>query len=142
MLDLIHKIPSPSGRGLGEANEKKLIRAPSSPQIKHQAKILRRQMTPAEQKLWQHLRNRRLFGLKFRRQHPFCRFILDFFCHKHLLVVEVDGGIHEFQSAHDEMRTEWLQQQGYRVVRFKNEDVISNIDGVLTKIARVCGRID
>ncbi len=92
--------------------------------------------------MWQHLRNRRLFGLKFRRQHPLGRFILDFFCHKHLLVVEVDGGIHEFQSEHDEMRTEWLQQQGYRVVRFKNEDVISNIDGVLTEIAKVCGRID
>ncbi len=50
--------------------------------------------------------------------------------------------IHEFQSEHDEMRTEWLQQQGYRVVRFKNEDVISNTDGVLTEIAKVCGRID
>jgi len=63
--------------------------------------------------------------------------MLDFFCHKHLLVVEVDGEIHGFQSEHDEMRSEWLQQQGYRVVRFKNEDVISNIDGVLTEIAKV-----
>ena len=116
-------------------------RIPSTPRIKQQAKKLRKEMTPAEQKLWQHLRNRHLFELKFRRQHPVGRFILDFYCHEHLLIVEVDGGIHELQSERDQMRTEWLQQQGYRVIRFKNEDVIFNIEGVLTEIARVCGRI-
>ena len=89
-------------------------------------------MTPAEQKLWQHLRNRRLFELKFRRQHPVGRFILDFYCYEHPLIVEVDGGIHELQTERDQMPTEWLQQQGYRVIRFKNEEVISNIEGVLT----------
>ncbi len=79
--------------------------------------------------------------MKFRRQHPVGRFILDFYCHEYLLIVEVDGGIHELQTERYQMRTEWLQQQGYRVIRFKNEEVISNIEGVLTGIARVCGRI-
>ena len=116
-------------------------RFPSTPRIKQQAKNLRKEMTPAEQKLWQHLRNRRLFELKFRRQHPVGCFIFNFYCHEHFLIVEVDGGIHELQTECDQMRTEWLQQQGYRVIRFKNEDVIFNIEGVLTEIARVCGRI-
>ncbi len=119
----------------------KLYCVPSSPRIKHQAKNLRKEMTPAEQKLWQHLRNRRLFELKFRRQHPVGRFILDFYCHEYLLIVEVDGGIHELQTERDQLWTKWLQQQGYKVMRFKNEDVIFNIKGVLTEIARVCGRI-
>ncbi len=117
-------------------------RIPSSPRIKQQAKSLRKEMTSAEQKLRQHLRNRHLFELKFRRQHPVGRFILDFYCHEYLLIVEVDGGIHELQTERDQLRTEWLQQQGYKVIRFKNEDVIFNIEGVLTEIARVCGRIE
>jgi len=130
------------GEGLGEGQMKpKPHRFPSTPRIKQQAKNLRKEMTPAEQKLWQHLRNRRLFELKFRRQHPVGRFILDFYCYEHPLIVEVDGGIHELQTERDQMPTEWLQQQGYRVIRFKNEEVISNIEGVLTGIARVCGRI-
>ena len=116
-------------------------RFPSTPRINQQARNLRKGMTPAEQKLWQHLRNRRLFELKLRRQHPVGRFILDFYCYEQPLIVEVDGGIHELQTERDQMRTEWLQQQGYRVIRFKNEEVISNIEGVLTGIARVCGRI-
>ena len=120
----------------------KLYRVPSSPRIKHQAKNLRKEMTPAEQKLWQHLRNRRLFKSKFRGQHPVGRFILDLYCHEYFLIVEVDGGIHELQTERDQLRTEWLQQQGYKVIRFKNEDAIFNIEGVLTEIARVCGRID
>ena len=93
-------------------------------------------MTSAEQKLRQHLRNRHLFELKFRRQHPVGRFILDFYCNEYLLIVEVDGGIHELQTERDQLRTEWLQQQGYKVIRFKNEDVIFNIEGVLTEIAQ------
>jgi len=57
-------------------------------------------------------------------------------------LLRIDGGIHELQTERDQLRTKWLQQQGYKVIRLKNEDVIFNIEGVLTEIARVCGRIE
>jgi len=106
------------------------------------ARHLRREATPAEQKLWQHLRNRNLFGLKFRRQQPIGHFIVDFYCHEHKLIIEVDGGIHERKQRYDEARTRWLEQQDCRVIRFKNEDVIFNVEAVLNKIARLCGKVD
>ena len=118
----------------------KLPKHHAPPGVRQRANSLRQEMTPAEIKLWHRLRNRQLFDLKFRRQHPLHRFILDFCCHEHLLVVEVDGGIHEFQKEYDEARTQQLEQHGYNVLRFKNEEVIFNIEGVLGEIARVCGR--
>ena len=111
------------------------------PVILNRAKELRRPMTPAEAKLWQHLRAKRLYGLKFRRQHPVFRFILDFFCYQHKLVIEIDGHSHANpeQKAYDQARTEWLEQRGMRVIRFTNNEVESNIDGVLQEIAAQCG---
>ena len=96
-------------------------------------------MTPAETKLWDRLQNKELHGLKFRRQHPLDRFILDFYCHAHSLVVEVDGGVHINQRDYDEARTEWLEQRGYRVIRFANEDVMNDVEGVLRRIGEACG---
>ena len=98
-------------------------------------------MTPQEIKLWAHLRRKQLGGLKFRRQHPVYRFILDFFCYEHKLAIEIDGDSHAApdQQAYDEARTEWLETRGYRVIRFTNRQVEHNIEGVLSEIARVCG---
>lgn len=111
-------------------------RGQSSYTIVHAARDLRRGMTPAEEKLWQALRGRRLNGLKFRRQHPLDRFIIDFYCVERHLAVEVDGGIHAAvgQVARDDERTVWLNAHGIRVLRVTNEEVENDLDGVLRRI--------
>ena len=102
------------------------------------AREARRKPTPAEEKLWQTLRGRRLAGLKFRRQHPYGRFILDAFCVEHQLEIEVDGGIHATseQIAYDTARTEYLNLHGIRVLRFSNEKVLDHLDEVLNDILK------
>ncbi len=112
--------------------KKRPIRAPES--VRSQARVLRQRMTPAESALWQRLRNRRLHGLKFRRQHPIGRAIVDFYCAEKRLVIEVDGGIHETQREHDAAREAYLRERGYRVLRFHNHDVLENIEVVLERI--------
>ena len=112
------------------------------PAILARARELRQPLTPQEAKLWQRLRRKQLYGLKFRRQHPVERFILDFYCPQHKLVIEIDGDSHAEpeQQLYDQARTEWLEQQGMRVIRFTNREVETNIEGVLEEIARVCER--
>ncbi len=100
------------------------------------AKRLRRQPTQAETLLWQRLRNRQLDGRKFKRQFPIDRFVVDFCCTEARIIVELDGGQHGQQAEKDSARTEILSAMGYLVVRFWNNDVLSNIDGVLETIAR------
>ncbi|WP_429187970.1 endonuclease domain-containing protein [Aeromonas veronii] len=97
------------------------------------AKRLRRDATQAEQKMWQQLRNRRLAGLKFRRQMPIGPYVVDFICLEQGLVIEVDGSQHDEQAArkHDETRTAYLNQQGFRVIRVWNNDVLSRLNAVL-----------
>ena len=95
-------------------------------------------MTPAEKLLWSRLRSKQLNGLKFRRQHPLGPFIADFYCAAHRLVVEVDGDIHDLQAERDAARTEQFEQHGYRVIRFRNEQVLNNIEDVLTAIKAAC----
>ena len=114
-------------------------RGKSTGKIVHAARNLRHELTPVEKKLWEALRGRRLARLKFRRQHPLDRFILDFFCIEHQLVVEVDGEIHgdPNQIAHDAERTEWLKVHGIHVMRFKNEEVEKNFDEVLRRIVEM-----
>ncbi len=111
------------------------------PTILKRARELRRNMTPQERKLWRHLRGKQLDGIRFRRQHPIDRFILDFFCYEHKLAIEIDGHSHyqPEQQEHDQMRTEWLARYGIRVIRFTNRDVDTNLEGVLDEIGRVCG---
>jgi very-short-patch-repair endonuclease len=111
------------------------------PAILARARELRRPMTPQEAKLWSRLRGKQLYGIKFRRQHPIFRFVLDFFCYQHQLVIEIDGGHHADpdQQNYDEARTEWLEEHGMRVIRFTNRDIDTNIEGVLQEIARQCG---
>jgi Uncharacterized protein conserved in bacteria len=103
------------------------------------ARQLRRDATAAERKLWSHLRNRQLVGLKFRRQVPIGRCIVDFACVEAKVVVEVDGSQHA-DSAADRARDSALRAKGYRVVRVWNNEVMETIEGVLAVIAGTCGR--
>ena len=86
--------------------------------------------------MWSALRDRRLLRYKFRRQHPVGDFIVDFACTEHQLAIEVDGGQHS-ENAADTTRTAWLQSQGWSVLRFWNNDVLSNTNGVVEVILRV-----
>ena len=106
----------------------------TTPEIEAAARRLRRNMTPAEQKLWGALRGKKLGGLKFRAQHPVGPFILDFYCPARKLVIEVDGGVHEKQADYDESRTQQLEAYGYRVIRFRNEEVLEDLPSVLKQI--------
>lgn len=90
-------------------------------------------MTDAERRLWAVLRGRRLQGYKFRRQHPFGPFILDFACIEHRLVIEADGGQHA-ECEDDQQRTAWLESRGWRVIRFWNNDILGNPEGVADTI--------
>jgi len=96
-------------------------------------------MTDAERKLWLALRDRRLAGFKFRRQVPVGPFIVDFLCYHARLVIEVDGGQHA-ESARDARRDQWLEANDFRVLRFWNNDVLTNTEGVLTVILDSLGR--
>ena len=109
----------------------------ASKEMQSRARELRRAMTPAEKKLWQHIRDNQL-GVQFRRQHAVGPYIVDFFCAKSKLVIEVDGDTHAEQMDYDAERTKWLnEQKRYRVVRFTNDEVRHNIDGVLAKISEM-----
>ena len=98
------------------------------------AKKLRRNMTDAERLLWQHLRNRDLGGYKFRRQRPIGPYIVDFVCLEKKLVVEVDGGQHAGQLELDAKRSGYLEDKGYRILRFWNNEVLKATESVLTVI--------
>jgi very-short-patch-repair endonuclease len=100
------------------------------------ARSLRKDMTEAEKKLWARLRNKRLLGYKFRRQQPINIFIADFFCQELKLIIEVDGGYHftKFQREKDEGRTHILNELGLKVIRFSNQEVFEDLDGVVTRI--------
>ena len=102
------------------------------------AKRLRKNMTETEKILWNELKNRKVKGLKFRRQHPSLFYIADFYCHEQRLVIEIDGGVHmlEKQKENDENRTAELERFGIRVIRFTNDQVINSIDEVLQTISR------
>ena len=93
-------------------------------------------MTDAEQRLWRHLRRKQMSDFKFRRQHPFGDYIIDFVCLEVMLAVEVDGGQHSENQAQDMARTKFLNCAGFRVLRFWNNDVLSDIDSVTAVIWR------
>ncbi len=97
---------------------------------KQNARSLRRNMTDAEKLLWRHLRMKQFECYKFRRQHPLGNYIVDFVCLEALLVLEVDGGQHADHSDSDAIRTQWLETKGFRVMRFWNNEVLENIEGV------------
>jgi len=101
---------------------------------KNLALNLRKSMTDAERVLWYNLRDRRLGGWKFRRQHAVGPFIVDFVCLEKKLVIEVDGGQHAEMIVQDDNRTEYLSKSGYRVVRFWNNQVLQETEAVLQVI--------
>ncbi len=100
------------------------------------AEGLRKNMTLAELILWKKLKDRKLFKVKFRRQHPIDIFIVDFYCHQYKLVIEVDGEIHfdPEKKEYDLGRTEELKRFGIRIIRFTNDQIIFDMDKVITEI--------
>jgi very-short-patch-repair endonuclease len=108
------------------------------------ARNLREESTPAEQALWQSLRGRKLDGLKSRRQQAMGPFILDFVCAENRLVIELDGNHHlddPEQARYDAFRTAQLEEFGYHVIRFSNQEVLNNHDQVLQTISRTCRQL-
>ncbi len=95
---------------------------------------LRKNQTPAERVLWEALRNRKLNGMKWRRQANIDIFIADFLCPEHRLIIEVDGGIHDDQQERDSLRTEVIGDHDYTVIRFKNEEILHRLPDVLQRI--------
>ena len=91
-------------------------------------------MTDAEQAMWRILRSRQLAGFKFRRQHPIGPFVVDFVCLEYKLVLELDGGHHAMQQEADAERTSYLQHLGFRVLRFWNNEVLTEMEGVAERV--------
>jgi len=98
------------------------------------AKAMRREPTDAERRLWAALRARRFGPFKIRRQRAIGPFIVDFVCIERRLIVELDGGQHALAQPYDDARTRYLETRGFRVLRFWNNDVLANTEGVLTMI--------
>ncbi len=109
-----------------------------SPTLWETAKLLRRRMTLEERVLWQHLRAKRLGGLRFRRQQIIGRYVVDFYCHAARLVVELDGAAHAYQVKQDQERDAFLSARGLRILRFKNRQVREDLTRVLAQIEEEC----
>ena len=101
------------------------------------ARKLRRDSTDIEKKFWALLRDRRFQNFKFRRQQIMGKYVVDFVCHERTLIIELDGGQHAEREAHDQLRTQFLESQGYQVLRFWDNDALRNQDGVLETILGV-----
>jgi very-short-patch-repair endonuclease len=110
--------------------------SPVSAQQRSNAKRLRRTMTRAETLLWRYLKAHHVDGLGFRRQVPMANYVVDFVCHAEWVVVELDGASHDFEERmeRDRVRDRWLAPRGYVVLRFTDQDVLSNLEGVVTVI--------
>jgi very-short-patch-repair endonuclease len=115
---------TPTERGMGRRLHNSTYRARS----------LRRSSTPAECVLWEHLRDRRLDGVKFRRQHAIGRYYADFCAVEMRLIVEADGAHHFPRTDHDRARDEWLREAGYVVLRLPNREILEDIDAALERI--------
>ena len=109
-------------------------------QLSRLAKALRHRPTEAEEILWLKLRARRMQGMRFRRQQPIEGFIVDFVCFEKRIVIELDGGQHAKALREDRLRDRILNENGFRVLRFWNNDVLTNLDGVLEVISRECSK--
>ncbi len=124
-------LPSPAGRGAGGEGTHKI---PMPESVREFARKLRAEQSDTESLMWALLRDRRLGGAKFRRQHPVGPFVLDFYCHEANLAVELDGGQHTETIAKDEARTAFLKEKGISVLRFWNNEVLAETEAVLEKI--------
>ena len=102
--------------------------------LTNKARSLRKNQTDVEQLVWKHLRNKQLYNYKFRRQFPIEPYIADFACLEIKLIIELDGGQHAQRISYDNQRSLFLEQRGFKVIRFWNNDVIENTEGVLETI--------
>lgn len=124
------------GEGWGEGDTPfsyhliRCLRTGSVTMSTEKAKTLRQNSTEAERELWQHLRRFQMNGHKFRRQHPIGPYIVDFACIERNLAIEIDGGHHSKEAEYDDARTEWLESQGFKVLRFWNNQVLKEIEAV------------
>ena len=111
---------------------------------KEMSRRLRREATSTEKELWRHLRNRKVAGLKFRRQQCFGPYVLDFYCAEEKLNIEIDGGQHDLpeRREHDARRTALLEAEGIRTLRFWNSEIRENLPGVLYRIKKELGLDD
>ena len=114
---------------------------PDAKTMRDRARYLRRRMTPAERYVWKQIRKRRLGGYRFRRQFPLGDFILDFVCFEVRFVLELDGGQHDEQREYDELRTAWLETQGFHVVRYWNCQVLSEWESIAETILECLRRL-
>lgn len=105
-------------------------------------KRLRKDSTKAEKLLWERLRKNRLNGIHFRRQQVIDEIIADFYCHQFGLVIEVDGGVHDTQKDYDKIRDSFLKERMLRVIRFTNEEVLTEMESVLVKILNACEKTE
>jgi very-short-patch-repair endonuclease len=106
----------------------------SNPKTLHQAGELRKELMPAERKLWANLRGNQLNGIYFRRQHAIGKYVVDFCAPREKLIIELDGSQHLDQEEYDQERTKYLEEQGYKVIRFWNNQVLNDMDGVIRAI--------
>ena len=132
-----HRAPGEGARTSALIAKKMRINPPTDSIILDRARRLRREMTEAERKLWRFLRDRPLVGVKFRRQVPIGNFIADFCCVEHRLIVELDGGQHADQEDADTSRSRFLAKEGFRVLRFWNDQVLNGAEFVVEEILAV-----
>ncbi len=111
------------------------------PRLTGFAKEMRKQMTKPETRFWLQVRAARFQGVKFRRQKVIGRYIADFAANEPKIVVEIDGDTHDIDDQRDRIRTRYLEEQGYTVLRFTNLDVMGNPDGVLVRLSEVIGAL-
>lgn len=114
----------------------KLVKGAFKPRDTARARSLRREATPAERQLWSCLRGSQLVGHKFSRQMPIGPYFADFLCRAANLVVELDGNSHDGQIAFDQARDAFLANNGYQVIRFSNQEVFDNLEGVVAAITQ------
>jgi len=107
-------------------------------EMKRRARELRQNSNPLEEIVWTHLRDRRLGGFKFRRQHVVDSFVVDFYCAAVRLIVELDGSSHEGRERYDLIRERDLEKRGFTVLRFRNHEVYENLEGFLDRVLDMC----
>lgn len=131
--------PPPSGGGRRKAAGGGVggVTRGAGDKIKRNAKVLRKNMTDAEKKLWYHLRAKRFENYKFRRQHPIGNYIADFICLKSKMIIELDGGQHNDLASYDSIRTTFFESQGFMVLRFWNHEMLHQEADVLTQIFNI-----
>jgi len=109
----------------------------AKPDVMDLAKSLRNTMTHYEKLLWEKLKGKQICGVRFRRQHAISFYIVDFYCHEAMLVVEVDGTVHSFKVDHDDGRSAEMEKFGIKIIRFTNSEVENNIDRVINRIEAI-----